>query len=65
MAKKQPVGTVSHTIFLPEELHKQVSVVAGYGHADELIVECLTEAMKLRWVRWVRQENEKLKRSER
>jgi hypothetical protein len=61
MAKKKPDGTVTHTIFLPDEVHKQVAAIAGYGNADDLIIECVREAMKPRWAKWLKQE---LKKSE-
>ena len=60
MGKKQPEGTIAHTIFLPEDVHKQVTTLADYGKADDLIVECVAEAMKPRWKKWLRQQIEKV-----
>jgi hypothetical protein len=60
MPKTKPPGTVSHQIFLPEELHKQVTTVASYGQADDLIVECIAEAMKPRWQKWLKREVKKI-----
>ena len=60
MAKKQPPGTVGHTIFLPETLHKQLTTLADYGKADDLLIECLTEAIKPRWAKWIKKQNDKL-----
>lgn len=60
MPKQKPPGTVTHTIFLPEAVHKQVATIAGYGEADDLIVECVTEAMKPRWEKWLKREYKKL-----
>jgi hypothetical protein len=56
MPKQRPPGTTTHTIFLPAEVHKQVTSVAGYGEVDDLIVECVTEAMKPRWGKWLKQQ---------
>lgn len=56
MAKKQPPGTVPHTIFLPEELHGRVKAMAPYGTADDLIVECVKEAIEGRWREWVKKQ---------
>jgi hypothetical protein len=61
MPKQKPPGTVTHTLFLPEEVHKQITTIADYGKADDLIVECITQAMKPRWKKWLKQENEKLR----
>jgi len=60
VAKTQPPGTVSHYIFLPIELHEKVTTVAKYGTADDLIVECVSEAMEKRWREWVKQQAKKL-----
>lgn len=60
MPKEKPPGTITHTVYLPEQLHKQVATVAGYGKADDLIIECVTEAMKSRWAKWLKQEVKKL-----
>jgi len=60
MPKQRPPGTVTHTIFLPDEVHKQVTTVAGYGAVDDLIVECVKEAMEGRWREWVKQQAKKL-----
>lgn len=60
MAKHQPPGTKSHYIFLPTELHERVTSVAKYGKADDLIVECIAEAMERRWREWVKQQAKKL-----
>jgi hypothetical protein len=60
MPKQRPPGTVTHTIFLPDEVHKQVASVAGYGEADDLIIECITEAMKPRWEKWLKQQAKEL-----
>jgi len=63
MPKKKPPGTVSHTVFLPEDLHKKVTTLAKYGEADDLIVECTAEAIEPRWKRWLRQEMSKVAKS--
>lgn len=63
MAKPKPAGTVTHTIFLPEAVHKQIIALAPYGEADDLIVECVVEAIKPRWEQWITDECEKLQRS--
>jgi hypothetical protein len=60
MPKQKPPGTVTHTIFLPNAVHKQVAAVAGHGGVDDLIIECVTEAMKPRWAKWLKQEYKKL-----
>jgi hypothetical protein len=60
MPKQRPPGTITHTVFLPEELHKQVTTLAEYGAADDLIIECISEAMKPRWEKWLTQEYNKL-----
>jgi len=60
MGKIQPPGTVTHTVFLPTELHKKVSAVAPDGQtADDIIVECVKEAMEKRWKDWLAQEAKK------
>jgi len=56
MAKIKPPGTVTHQIFLPEALHKKITSVAAYGTADDLIVECVSEAMEKRWNEWLKQQ---------
>jgi hypothetical protein len=38
------------------ELHKKFTTLAAYGGSDELIVECITEAIEPRWKRWLKQE---------
>ena len=60
MPKQKPPGTTTHTIFLPDEVHKQIAAIAGYGGADDLIIECVIEAMKPRWAKWLKQEQAKL-----
>jgi hypothetical protein len=60
MPKQRPPGTKSRTIYLPDELHRQVTSVAAYGEVDDLIVECLTEAMKPRWEKWLKQKVKEL-----
>jgi hypothetical protein len=60
LPKKKPPGTVTHQIFLPEELHKKVATVAPYGSVDDLIIECVAEAMEPRWQNWLRREVEKI-----
>jgi hypothetical protein len=60
MGKPQPPDTVSHHIFLPAEVHKKVTALAKYGKADDLIVECVAEAIEPRWKRWLKQEYAKL-----
>jgi len=60
MGKAQPKDTVSHYIFLPKELHERVTKVAKYGEADDLIIECVSEAMEKRWREWLRHEAKKL-----
>jgi hypothetical protein len=60
MGKPQPPGTVTHTVFLPAELHRKVAAVAPAGKsADDVIVECVEEAMKLRYKEWLLNEAEK------
>jgi hypothetical protein len=61
MGKSKPPGTTTHTIYLPDAIHTQVASVAGYGGADDLIIECIREAMKPRWAKWLREETEKLR----
>jgi hypothetical protein len=56
MAKTKPPGTIAHQIFLPEALHKKVTALAPYGSADDLIVDCIGEAMEKRWNEWVKQQ---------
>ena len=54
MGKPQPPGTVTHTIFLPAELHRKVATVAPVGKTpDDVIVECVEEAMKQRYKEWL------------
>jgi len=60
MPKTKPPGTVTHTIFLPEEIHRQVTTVAKYGEADDLIVECVAEGMRQRWAKFIKGEYKKL-----
>jgi hypothetical protein len=60
MAKRQPPDTVSRTLFLPNELHKRIASVARYGETDDLIIECLTEAMKPRWEEWLKRQAKEL-----
>jgi hypothetical protein len=60
MGKSKPPGTTTHTLYLPDAIHKQVATVAGYGGADDLIIECIAEAMKPRWAKWLKQEYKKL-----
>jgi len=60
MSKTKPPGTVTHQIFLPEALHKQVTTIASYGAADDLIIECVSEAMERRWNEWVKQQAKEL-----
>ena len=59
MPKQKTPGTVTHTIFLPEEVHRQITRITPYGGANDLIVECVTEAIKPRYQRWVKQEYER------
>lgn len=56
MGKPRPPGTVPHTIFLPEELHKRVKAMASHGTTDDLIIECVKEGMEKRWKEWVKQQ---------
>jgi hypothetical protein len=56
MAKTKPPGTVSHQIFVPEALHHKLTAVAPYGTVDDLIIECITEAMEKRWIEWMKRE---------
>ena len=60
MGKQRPPGTRIHTLYVPEDVHKQVASVAGYGAADDLIIECLREAMRPRWKKWLAEQTEKL-----
>jgi hypothetical protein len=54
MGKAQPPGTVTHTVFLPTDLHRKVSAVAPIGKtADDVIVECVEESMKQRYKEWL------------
>jgi hypothetical protein len=60
MGKPQPPGTVTHTIFLPTDLHRKVSAVAPDGKtADDVIVECVEEAMRERYKEWILNEAQK------
>ena len=56
MAKKQPPGTVGHTLFLPEDLHRKIVRLSTYGKADDLIIECLTKEIEPRYQRWLQEE---------
>jgi hypothetical protein len=60
MSKQKPPGTVSRTLYLPDELHRQITALASHGEVDALIIECLTEAMKPRWAKWLKREMKKL-----
>jgi hypothetical protein len=60
MGKQQPAGTVSRTLFLPEELHRKVTSMARHGEADILIIDCLEEAIKPRWAAWLKEEQLKV-----
>jgi hypothetical protein len=35
MAKKKPPNTVTHQVFLPDELPRKVTALANYGQADD------------------------------
>jgi hypothetical protein len=56
MAKKRPPGTVGHTLFLPEDLHRKIVRLSTYGKADDLIIECLTKEIEPRYQRWLEEE---------
>jgi len=56
MAKTKPPGTITHQIFVPAALHNKLTAVAPYGTADDLIIECITEAMEKRWIEWMKRE---------
>jgi hypothetical protein len=56
MAKKKPPNTVTHQVFLPDELHRKVTALANYGQADDFIVECLMEAIEPRRQQWLEKE---------
>jgi hypothetical protein len=56
MAKKQPANTTGHTLFLPDELDRKIKVLAKYGTADDLIIECIEEGIASRWKKWIAQE---------
>ena len=54
MAKPKPPGTITHTLFVPEGLHEKLTSVAPYGTVDDLIIECISEAMEKRWIEWMK-----------
>jgi hypothetical protein len=56
MAKKQPPGTVGHTLFLPEDLHRKIVRLSTYGKADDLIIECLIKEIEARYQGWLQEE---------
>jgi hypothetical protein len=49
---RQPPNTKSKTIYLPVELHAKLTRVAGYGKVEQLIIECLEEAIAPRYKKW-------------
>lgn len=51
---------MAHTIYVPSELHDRIKTLARYGTADDLIIECITESVRPRWEKWLKQEYEKL-----
>lgn len=60
MAKEQPPNTASRTIFVPLELNKKLTAMAEHGKVDDLIFECLEEAVAPRWSKWLKAELAKL-----
>jgi hypothetical protein len=55
--------TVSRQISLPRELAEKLRSVAGYEKSvEEVIIECLQEAIRPRYEKWVKQEYEKITR---
>ena len=57
MGKTQPPGTVTHTVFLPTDLHRKVTAIAPDGRtADDVIIECVRDSMEQRWKEWLKKE---------
>ena len=56
MGKPVPQGKKSMQLILSDDLHHQITVMAGRGKADDLIEECLRETIPHRWLRWLEQQ---------
>ena len=60
MAKTKPPGYNSLNVYLPEDLHNKIKSLVKFGKANDLIVECLAEAIAPRWKEWIERHHAEL-----
>jgi hypothetical protein len=64
MAKQQPPNTKGHTLFLPNELHQKLKLLASYGTVDNFIIQCIEDGLAPRWKEYVAEEYARLQEEE-
>ena len=64
MAKQQPPDTTGHQLYLPNELHQRIKVLAKYGTVDDFIIGCIKEGFEPLWKEYVTQEYARLQQGE-
>jgi hypothetical protein len=60
MGKTQPPNTKGHQLFIPNELHGKLKLLASYGTVDDFIIKCIEAGMAPHWRDYVSQEYARL-----
>jgi hypothetical protein len=64
MAKAQPPNTTGHQLYVPNELHQKVKLLASYGTVDDFIIKCIEEGVEPHWREYVTKEYAKVQKGE-
>jgi len=56
MGKKQPPNTTGHLLFVPDDLHQKLKILAKYGEVDDLIIRCIRDGFEPHWRKFISQE---------